>query len=515
MRSVATTLAIFLSAVLLCSGGANAGTVILAPPLDAAVARVFLAPTGVYGPGHRGIDYGVSTGTPIRAAGAGTVTFAGVVAGARAVTIQHGGGVRTTYSVLSRILVRRGDSVQQGQWIGESGWTHPGVAPGLHFGVKVGDVYVDPLSMLAPSDVSEALHLAPLAWRPVPAVQRLLGVTATAGDYRRPCSRPAAIRASLPAPDHNIAVAVAGIGSSTTAGVAADLYEYGPERLGYGPDKVFWFSYRGIGGPHLHELYRRSDTYGDLWTAVRRLRHLMLALGKRYPGVDVDLFAHSQGGVVARLFLESQAAAWNPRFPRIAHLVTFASPNGGAPLAGMMKELRGSSFGKPLVRSLSHWSRSGGPFPDPLSRAVRQLAPGSRLMRSVARQDVAYGTQVLTLASPFDVVVPGGRAALQGKLNRVVPPNGLDAHSAIVRSEPARRIEYSFLRGGPIACRGWWDEHGSLGKAIDWTETHLGLALRGLGASVSGPLGWAQTLAGRLNGRAPSVGGMGGSRRGL
>jgi hypothetical protein len=109
-------------------------------------------------------------------------------------------------------------------------------------------------------------------------------------------------------------------------------------------------------------------------------------------------------------------------------------------------------------------------------------------MSALARQDVAYGTQVLTLASPFDVVVPADRARIPGKLNRVVPPNGLDVHQAIVRSEPARRIEYSFLRGGPVACRSWWDAHGpALGAGVDWIESHLGGSLVRLVGALSGP----------------------------
>jgi Peptidase family M23 len=470
---------------------AGGGALLLVPPVDAPISRPFQAPDSPYGSGHRGVDYTIAPGTRIRAAAAGTVTFAGSVAGSRAITIQHQGGVRTTYSVLSQIFVHGGDEVEEGQWLGEAGVTHPGQDSGLHFGVKVDDLYVDPALFFGQSDVSDALHLAPLAWEPVPQVSRLLALPAVAGDYRRPCSRPQGIATSLPPPDANIAVAVAGIGSKTAGGLAADLYEYGPERLGYRPDKVFWFSYRGVRGPHLHQPYSRTDTYGDIRAAVRRLRRLMLALGRRFPGVDVDLFGHSLGGVVARLFLESETQAWDPRFPRVAHLVTFAAPNRGAPLASLPGEIRGTEAGRSLLRGVSRWSKSGAPVPDPLTAAVAQLAPGSSLMRAVARQDVAYGTQVLTLTSPFDVVVPADRASIAGQLNRVVPSGGLDAHSAIVRSEPARRIEYSFLRGGPVACRGWWDRHGrTAGAGIDWAERHLGNAFRAIGALVPSSLGW-------------------------
>jgi hypothetical protein len=88
---------------------------------------------------------------------------------------------------------------------------------------------------------------------------------------------------------------------------------------------------------------------------------------------------------------------------------------------------------------------------------------------------------------------------MPGKLNRVVPPNGLFGHSAIVRSETARRTEYSFLRGGPVACAGWWDGHGrQVGAGIGWAERHLGGVLDRVAKGVSAVVRWGSALAGRL-----------------
>ena len=64
----------------------------LIPPVDGPISRHFEPPQGPYGPGHRGIDLAVPEGTPVRAAAAGTVSFAGVVAGVLAVTIDHPSG---------------------------------------------------------------------------------------------------------------------------------------------------------------------------------------------------------------------------------------------------------------------------------------------------------------------------------------------------------------------------------------------------------------------------------------
>ncbi|HEX9823029.1 MAG TPA: M23 family metallopeptidase [Actinomycetota bacterium] len=132
-------------------------------PVRGPLLRPFEPPAGPYGAGHRGIDIGAGEGTPVRAAERGIVAFAGAVAGSLFVSIDHPGGVRTTYSWLSERLVRRGDAVARGQTIGRSGAGHPaGGPPHLHFAALVGGVYVDPLLLLEPLGVVGLVRLAPL-----------------------------------------------------------------------------------------------------------------------------------------------------------------------------------------------------------------------------------------------------------------------------------------------------------------------------------------------------------------
>jgi len=97
------------------------------------------------------------------ASGPGTVSFAGpVAADGLFITIQHGGGISTTYSYLSQVDVSRGDRVAQGQSIGASGRGHPGEAPGLHFGAKLNGEYIDPRLLLGDfDDITELLQLTP------------------------------------------------------------------------------------------------------------------------------------------------------------------------------------------------------------------------------------------------------------------------------------------------------------------------------------------------------------------
>ena len=126
------------------------------PPVDGPVLRRFEPPAGPYGPGHRGVDFAATPGTPVRAAGAGVVSFAGRVAGAFHVVVAHavpseGGGLRTSYGYLRSVAVIRGAGVQQGAVLGISGGTGAGHTSGVvHFGLRVGGEYRDPLGLFGP-----------------------------------------------------------------------------------------------------------------------------------------------------------------------------------------------------------------------------------------------------------------------------------------------------------------------------------------------------------------------------
>ena len=132
-------------------------------PVVGPVIRAFDPPDSPFGSGHRGIDIAAPVATPVRAAAAGTVTFAGPVGGRLFVTVDHGAGLESTYSFLDSIAVRRGDVVSHGQTIARSGTGHAGeLVPILHFGVKLADAYVDPLGYLGPVEVWRFIRLAPL-----------------------------------------------------------------------------------------------------------------------------------------------------------------------------------------------------------------------------------------------------------------------------------------------------------------------------------------------------------------
>jgi len=98
---------------------------------------------------HEGIDLGAAYGTPIAAAAAGTVIYAGWLGGYGNLTvIDHGGGLSTAYGHQSHIGVAVGQQVAQGEIIGNVGSTGHSTGPHLHFEVRVNGQAVDPLGYL-------------------------------------------------------------------------------------------------------------------------------------------------------------------------------------------------------------------------------------------------------------------------------------------------------------------------------------------------------------------------------
>jgi len=102
---------------------------------------------------HLGVDYAAPSGTPVRSIGTGVVESAGNIGGyGNAVVVKHHNGHSTVYAHLSQILVKRGQSVAQGQSIGKVGATGWATGPHLHFEFRVNGKHQDPLVMARKSE---------------------------------------------------------------------------------------------------------------------------------------------------------------------------------------------------------------------------------------------------------------------------------------------------------------------------------------------------------------------------
>jgi murein DD-endopeptidase MepM/ murein hydrolase activator NlpD len=97
---------------------------------------------------HKGVDFAVPTGTPVMAAGAGTISFMGWANGyGNFVVINHGDGYSTAYGHLSRFAggLRRGAHLGQGEVFAYSGMTGLATGPHLHYEIRVNGIQVNPL----------------------------------------------------------------------------------------------------------------------------------------------------------------------------------------------------------------------------------------------------------------------------------------------------------------------------------------------------------------------------------
>ena len=497
-------------------------------PVPGAVARPFLAPRAKYGPGHRGVDFVAPVGTPVHAAREGTVAFAGDVAGSLHVVIDHGDGLRTSYSFLARVDLRVGERVVRGQVVGGAGGIGPEHDVGVvHFGVRTGDQYFDPMLLFAAVDLAAVVHLVPVhapaqtgvgapasearalvdalrlphavpgvepqpgsdgeasvwnvAWeagddvvgglveiggvlaRPFAAVGRYVLDHTTVGagiqdlrtmvsrfaEYlhsRGDCTRDTKAPAGGGGSGHSL-MAVGGINSSTDPHTGA-AFGLDTRALGYHADEVNWFSYAPRGGT-----YRKSDTWGDLVVKAFALRNQLRALEARHPGREVDLIAHSQGGVVVDVFLQLVYDPADPTLPPLGTVVTLSSPHLGDPFASVAQEIRSSRQGRLALETAE--GLAGGALPPSGGRSTRQLAEGSDLIGHLWDRPLPDEMQMTSIGTPDDFVVPADRTEAPGARYVTSDPSGFGDHSSVVADPEVMRDVRLALEQRPPACVGW------------------------------------------------------------
>lgn len=119
-------------------------------PVDGArVVRPFDPPARPWLAGHRGVDVAARSGAVVHAAGPGIVVYAGRIAGRGVVSIRHAGDLRTTYEPVDVDgRLRPGDPVATGTPLGVLAGGHCRTDACLHWGLRRGEQYLDPLSLL-------------------------------------------------------------------------------------------------------------------------------------------------------------------------------------------------------------------------------------------------------------------------------------------------------------------------------------------------------------------------------
>jgi hypothetical protein len=489
------------------------------PPVSAPIADPFRPPAGPYGAGNRGLEYDTAPGDPVWASGDGTVVFAGPVAGTLHVTVRHADGVRTSYSFLAAIEVVLGQRVRAADRVGVTGER-------LHFGARSGDAYFDPASLfvggeamveLLPFEVppgstpeAEARALAQLALDggggvAIPGVgaalewlydrarstatfasqlnlpARGLGVAADLGTrllFHGPCSDGPAPAAPVRGQDR-VAITIAGFGSSSSSG---SIDELRTADLGYDDERVVRFSYAGgrvpgsgaAFGDLATSAYETEATQGNLRSAARHLADLVQDVVAADPDATIDLFAHSQGGVVTRLALfelvERRAA-----LDRLGIVTTLGTPHAGSDVATAVVAANTTLAGNLGLDAAESFLGRGI---DPDAAAIRQLAENSDVVRELAVDGVPEGVQLVSIAARGDLAVAAPNTEVAGATNVIVPVSGWSAHSDLVASEQATVEMARALAGQPPTCEGWRDVVAdvAVGHGISFAEDQIGAA---------------------------------------
>lgn len=153
------------------------------PPVDGLdLLTAFDPPPLPWMPGHRGVDLGAADSQEVVAAGAGTVVFAGDLAGRGVVSVAHADGLRTTYEPVEP-LVAAGEAVAAGQAVGrlQPGHASCPAAACLHLGLKRGPLYLDPMLLFGAGKV----RLLPRPGRAVQAAEHSGDSATAAAEDRR------------------------------------------------------------------------------------------------------------------------------------------------------------------------------------------------------------------------------------------------------------------------------------------------------------------------------------------
>lgn len=527
-----------------------AGSVRYRPPLPGPVVEHFDPPAHPWSAGNRGVDYSPQVGASVVAAADGEVVFAGDVAGTLHVTVLHADGLRTSYSFLAEVSVVARQQVHAGDVVGVAGGpVHFGVrdpdgtyldpeallagtlaphvvlVPGAEEGL---DPLAERRSLLevvlgaglggatAVTDAARAraVLLAHDAWVLSPQARFQRGIEAVARWYaERDRCTPASVAAPK-VPGRRIAILVSGLGTGSDGNSA---WEIRTDELGYA--ETVRFSYAGGRSPDPGEpggtaagarqvsgspggpttggaaipvtRFDAADTQQPLTISADRLAELLARVAEAEPGVPIDVLAHSQGGVVARLAV-TRAGERGALPGTVRTLVTLGSPHGGAPLATATALARTDPGGRgalELARALDPGVVEG--LDDRLP-SITEMAETSSVIDSVHDQPVPDGVRFVSLGARGDLTVPAGSTVDAAAVNRTLPlPLRLSTHGALPSSDAATREIALAVSGMGPTCQGLLDVAADVVVAdtVARAETAAALGLDGGASLVPGLAG--------------------------
>ena len=468
------------------------------PPVDAPVIDAFRPPATPFGAGNRGLTYDLPPGSPVTASAGGEVVYAGPVAGTLHVTVLHDDGLRTSYSFLESVSVQRGQWVAQGAVVGTAGG-------GFHLGARAGDAYLDPAALFEGTEVRVRLipHEEPLPRtdagllrerialvekvRERGLLDRVKGVVvrgieiAGAGlevyEQLKPSvlafesgenlvggllARLDCTSSGTPIPevdaDGRVALLVAGHNSTSDVASVDDLHL---DELGYRDGDVLRYSYaggrvpqRGL-DPALAAIaanpYDEAETWGDIRAEGRAMADLIEEVAEARPGAPIDIYAHSQGGLVTRVAME-ELAGRPGGLDVLGQVVTMGTPHDGTDIATGAQIIDG-----PERDSIEWLADAVGAPLDTDAVSVQQMSEGSEFVFDLRISGIPDGVDFRTVGARGDLVVTGDKTAVAGRPHAMLDLTGPAAHHAIPAADTTTRELRLGLAGLPPTCRGVGD----------------------------------------------------------
>jgi len=238
------------------------------------------------------------------------------------------------------------------------------------------------------------------------------------------------------------------VGGIDSAGAPDDpTFDLDTRALGYHDDEVAYFSYAPGGGA-----YSPAQTHGDLRRAGLGLAEQLKRMQREHPGREVDLIAHSQGGVVVDVFLRDYYDAGDPEYPPIGTVVTLSSPHEGAPLATAAADWRRSPVGDALIDA----AQGRIPLAPADGPSVRQLDEHSRFLHDLWNDRLPDHVDFTTIGATDDVLVPATQIDVPDATKVVVDVGGspLGDHAGIPHDPGALGVVRAALEGRPPPCVG-------------------------------------------------------------